>query len=222
MPITRKIAVAGAAAIVASLTLAGCSSGLMSGAPAGDRSKATSATRSSSAAPTTSAAAPKGDPSATASTDLSFADGAELPSSALPAFGVQLSGLPTWRQTGSDPAKGSTEYTNDDGAVATFTQQHITDLDPSLGDEAATVQLFTASGYPAQQLEKQLLPTMSGGTAEFLSIGGHDTSGAWSATVARAFSKPGAALIVKVSTPSEAALHEDLHEILINAQVLTV
>lgn len=207
--------------IIASLTLAGCSSGLMGGASAGDRSKAASATRSPSAAPT-STAAPKGDSSATASTDLSFADGAELPSSALPAFGVQLSGLPTWKQTGSDPAKGSTEYTNDDGAVATFTQQHITDLDPSLGDEAATVQLFTASGYPAQQLEKQLLPTMSGGTAEFLSIGGHDTSGAWSATVARAFSKPGAALIVKVSTPSEAALHEDLHEILINAQVLTV
>lgn len=221
MTTTRKLALAGASAIIASLALAGCSSGLTDGATGGGSPKADSSTHSPSATPS-SRATPKEDASVAPRADLSFLDGADLPSSALPAFGVQLSGLPTWKQTGSDPAKGSTEYTNADGAVAMFTQQHITDLDPSLDDQAATVQLFTASGYPAAQLEKQLLPTVSGGTAEFLSIGGHDTSGAWSATVARAFSKPGAALIVKVSTPSEAALHEDLHDILINAQVLTM
>ncbi|MBT1633507.1 hypothetical protein [Curtobacterium flaccumfaciens] len=104
--------------------------------------------------------------------------------------------------------------------MATITQQRLTDLDPTIGDRAATEQLFTAAGLPADRLEEQLRPTITGGTAQFLSIAGHNTDGSWSATVARAFAKPGAALIVRVRTTSQDALRPDLHDILVNAQVV--
>jgi hypothetical protein len=61
---------------------------------------------------------------------------------------------------------------------------------------------------------------MTGGTARFLSIAGHTTDGSWSATVARAFAKPGAAFIVKVQTPSHEALRSAVRDILVHAQVV--
>ncbi len=140
------------------------------------------------------------------------------------AAGVQPPGLRPRRLEADrrGPATGSREYTNSDGSVATIMQQRITDLDPSIGDRAATEQLFTAAGLPAEQLEEQLLPTMTDGTAQFLSIAGHNSDGSWSATVARAFAKPGAALIVKVKTSSQESLRPDLHDILVHAQVVIV
>ena len=211
--VSTRTTVVGAAAVVAVLALTGCA-GPGSGPVAAPR---TTQSSSPAAAPTRSASA---DDAVAAMTDLSFEDGAAVPSTSLPAFALEVSGLPGWQQTGEDPSTGSREYTNTDGAVATLTQQRITDLDPSIGDRAATEQLFTASGLPADRLEEQLLPTAGGGTAQFLSIGGHDSDGSWSATVARAFAKPGAALVVKVRTSSQEALRADLHDVLVHAQVI--
>ena len=215
MSITSRITIAGATALIAAVAMTGCagpgSTGPGSTAPASERptSKASSATPT----PTADAAMPE---------NLTFEDGAELSTTKLPAFSLEVSALADWKQTGEDPATGTREYTNSDGSVATIVQQRITDLDPSIGDRAATQQLFTAAGLPAEQLEEQLLPTMTDGTAQFLSIAGHNSDGSWSATVARAFAKPGAALIVKVKTSSQESLRPDLHDILVHAQVVIV
>lgn len=210
MSITSRITIAGATALIAAVAMTGCA-GPGSTAPASERptSKASSATPTPT--PTADAAMPE---------NLTFEDGAELSTTKLPAFSLEVSALADWKQTGEDPATGTREYTNSDGSVATIVQQRITDLDPSIGDRAATEQLFTAAGLPAEQLEEQLLPTMTDGTAQFLSIAGHNSDGSWSATVARAFAKPGAALIVKVKTSSQESLRPDLHDILVHAQVV--
>ena len=212
MSITSRITIAGATALIAAVAMTGCV-GPGSTAPASERptSKASSATPTPT--PTAEAAMP---------TDLTFEDGAALSTTKLPAFSLEVSALADWKQTGEDPATGTREYTNSDGSVATIVQQRITDLDPSIGDRAATEQLFTAAGLPAEQLEEQLLPTMTDGTVQFLSIAGHNSDGSWSATVARAFAKPGAALIVKVKTSSQESLRPDLHDILVHAQVVIV
>ncbi|WP_144763095.1 hypothetical protein [Curtobacterium sp. 9128] len=217
--VSRTIA-ASTVAVVATLALVGCAGG--DDAP-GDRRSAASTTKS------TASPSPKSTPTASAEaeaeaaatpTNLTFEDGAAISPSSLPAFGLEVSALGSWTQSGEDPTTGSREYTNADGAVATITQQKVTDLDPNAGDRAATERMFTAAGYPADRLEEQLLPTMSGGTAQFLSIATQNTDGTWSATVVRAFAKPGAALIVKVQTPSQEALRPDLHDILVHAQVI--
>lgn len=212
MSITSRITIAGATAIIAAVAMTGCA-GPGSTAPASARptSKASSATPTPT--PTADAAMPE---------NLTFEDGAALSTTKLPAFSLEVSALADWKQTGEDPATGTREYTKSDGSVATITQQRITDLDPTIGDRAATEQLFTAAGLPAEQLEEQLLPTMTDGTAQFLSIAGHNSDGSWSATVARAFAKPGAALIVKVKTSSQESLRPDLHDILVHAQVVIV
>ncbi|MBT2503879.1 hypothetical protein [Curtobacterium sp. ISL-83] len=207
---TCRLTTAGTATVIAVLALAGC---------AGSGNATPEAHRS------TLQPSPSASPSETPTADaalrnLTFEDGGALSASTLPAFGLEVSALPGWKQTGEDQTAGSREYTNTDGAIATITQQRITDLDPTVGDRAATAGLFTASGLPADRLEEQLLPTATGGTAQFLSIAGHNTDGSWSATVARAFTKPGAALIVKVQTSSQEALRPDLHDILIHAQVV--
>jgi hypothetical protein len=213
MSITSRIAIAGTA-VIAVVALSGC---------AGSGGSAPEARRSASQSSAPMSPSPSPSPTRTAeaaaSTDLTFEDGAALSASTLPAFGLEVSALDDWEQTGEDSTAGSREYTRSNGSVATITQQRITDLDPTIGDRAATEQLFTAAGMPAGQLEEQLLPTLTGGTAQFLSIGGHDTDGSWSATVARAFAKPGAALIVKVRSSSEEALRADLHDVLVHAQV---
>jgi len=215
MSITSRMTTAGTAAAIVALALSGCA-GTGTTAPGTQRAAPQSSTPTQTPTPTPSAA-----PTVDAATkDLSFEDGAALSSSTLPAFGLEVSALDGWEQTGEDQTSGSREYTNADGSVATITQQRLTDLDPTIGDRAATEQLFTAAGLPADRLEEQLLPTMTGGTAQFLSIAGHNTDGSWSATVARAFAKPGAALIVKVRTTSQEALRPDLHDILVNAKVV--
>lgn len=207
--ITRRSTV-GTVALIAALALTGCASG--NGSGSGDESSSsTAASPTPTTTPTPTAAA--------AMRDLTFEAGAAVPATSLPAFGVEISALDGWEQTGEDTTKGSREFTNTDGSVATVTQQRITDLDPSSDDRTATEQLFAASGAPTDRLEEQLLPTAAGGRAQFLSVAGHETSGAWSATVARAFTKPGAALVVRVQTPSQEALRPRLHEILVHAQV---
>ncbi|PZE68755.1 hypothetical protein [Curtobacterium sp. MCBD17_021] len=216
MSITSRTAKAGAAAVLAVVVSSGCA-GTGNG-PAGAQRSASQAPAPAASSSTPSAEA-SGPTDTAAPTDLTFEDGATLSASSLPAFSLEVSALDGWEQTGEDPTAGSREYTNADGSVATITQQRITDLDPTIGDRAATEQMFTAAGLPAEQLEEQLLPTMTGGTAQFLSIAGHDSDGSWSATVARAFAKPGAALIVKVRTSSQEALRPDLHDVLVAAQV---
>ncbi|KTR09699.1 hypothetical protein [Curtobacterium luteum] len=212
----------GAALVVGALALTGCST---SDTDAGD---ATAATRTAAPTPTATPT-PTADADATDGVggtaagaqpeDLTFEDGAELSSTRLPAFGVSVSSLPEWELTRSDPSAGSTEYTRSDGAVATVTQQRVTGLDPTMDDRAATEQLFRAAGAPVEGLEEQLLPTAGGGTAQFLSIAGQ-ADGTWTATVARAFARPGVALTVKIDVPSREVLRDDLHEILVNAQVV--
>jgi hypothetical protein len=222
LPVTRRATIVGAAVVLAVVALSGCA-GTSGSAPEARQSQSQSSQSSSSSSPSSAERTPaptKTADAAAAATDLTFEDGAALPTSTLPAFGLEVSALDGWEQTGEDSSVGSREYTKSDGSVATITQQRITDLDPSMGDRAATEQLFTAAGMPAEQLEEQLLPTMTGGTAQFLSIAGHTTDGSWSATVARAFAKPGAALIVKVQTPSQETLRPDLHDILVHAQVV--
>lgn len=212
MSITSRITIAGATAIIAAVAMTGCA-GPGSTAPASERPTSKASSAAATPTPTAEAAMP---------TDLTFEDGEALSTTKLPAFSLEVSALADWKQTGEDPATGTREYTNSDGSVATIVQQRITDLDPSIGDRAATEQLFTAAGLPAEQLEEQLLPTMTDGTAQFLSIAGHNSDGSWSATVARAFAKPGAALIVKVKTSSQESLRPDLHDILVHAQVVIV
>lgn len=212
MSITSRITIAGATAIIAAVAVTGCA-GPGSTAPASERPTSKASSAAATPTPTAEAAMP---------TDLTFEDGEALSTTKLPAFSLEVSALADWKQTGEDPATGTREYTNSDGSVATIVQQRITDLDPSIGDRAATEQLFTAAGLPAEQLEEQLLPTMTDGTAQFLSIAGHNSDGSWSATVARAFAKPGAALIVKVKTSSQESLRPDLHDILVHAQVVIV
>lgn len=212
MSITSRITIAGATAIIAAVAMTGCA-GPGSTAPASERPTSKASSAAATPTPTAEAAMP---------TDLTFEDGAALSTTKLPAFSLEVSALADWKQTGEDPATGTREYTKSDGSVATITQQRITDLDPTIGDRAATEQLFTAAGLPAEQLEEQLLPTMTDGTAQFLSIAGHNSDGSWSATVARAFAKPGAALIVKVKTSSQESLRPDLHDILVHAQVVIV
>ncbi|WP_182066055.1 hypothetical protein [Curtobacterium sp. ME12] len=217
MSITSRITTAGTATVIVVLALSGCA-GTGTTAPGTERAAQRSSAPKPTQAPTeTPTAAATAD---SATKDLTFEDGDALSASTLPAFGLEVSALDGWEQTGEDPTTGSREYTNADGSVATITQQRLTDLDPTIGDRAATEQLFTAAGLPADRLEEQLLPTITGGTAQFLSIAGHNTDGSWSATVARAFAKPGAALIVKVRTTSQEALRPDLHDILVNAQVV--
>ncbi|TSD11949.1 hypothetical protein [Curtobacterium sp. KBS0715] len=219
MSITSRITTAGTATVIAVLALSGCA-GTGTTAPGAERAtpRSSAPTSAPTQVPTEKPTAPATADSATK--DLTFEDGDALSASTLPAFGLQVSALDGWEQTGEDPTTGSREYTNADGSVATITQQRLTDLDPTIGDRTATEQLFTAAGLPADRLEEQLLPTITGGTAQFLSIAGHNTDGSWSATVARAFAKPGAALIVKVRTTSQDALRPDLHDILVNAQVV--
>jgi hypothetical protein len=223
MSIKSRITTAGTVGAIVVLALSGCA-GAGSTAPGAERATPPSSApkeapkQAPTAARTETPTAPATADAATE--DLTFEDGDTLSASTLPAFGLQVSALDGWEQTGEDPTTGSREYTNADGSVATITQQRLTDLDPTIGDRAATEQLFTAAGLPAERLEKQLLPTITGGTAQFLSIAGHNTDGSWSATVARAFAKPGAALIVKVRTRSQEALRPDLHDILVNAQVV--
>ena len=212
MSITSRISSVGAATVIAVIALSGCA-GPGSTAPASQRPTSQASSPSASSTPTADAAGP---------TDLTFEDGTALSTTELPALSLEISALGDWKQTGEDSATGTREYTKSDGSVATITQQRITDLDPSIGDRAATEQLFTAAGLPAEQLEEQLLPTLTDGTAQFLSIAGHNTDGSWSATVARAFAKPGAALIVKVETSSQEALRPDLHDILVHAKVVIV
>lgn len=212
MSITSRITIAGATALIAAVAMTGCA-GPGSTAPASERPTSKASSAAATPTPTAEAAMP---------TDLTFEDGEALSTTKLPAFSLEVSALADWKQTGEDPATGTREYTKSDGSVATITQQRITDLDPSIGDRAATEQLFTAAGLPAEQLEEQLLPTMTDGTAQFLSIAGHNSDGSWSATVARAFAKPGAALIVKVKTSSQESLRPDLHDILVHAQVVIV
>lgn len=211
---TSRIAAVGAAAVIAALALTGCAD---SGgdAPAERTSTAPSASRTPAARAT-----PTPTATAAASKDLSFTDGADLSADMLPAFGIEMSGLPEWEQTGEDQTKGTREFTRSDGAVATVTQEHLTGLDPTQDDRAATEQLFASSEVPIERLEPQLLPTYTGGTADFLSFGGHTTDGAWTATVARVFTKPEAALIVSVRAPSQEALVPDLHEVLVHAKVV--
>ena len=212
MSITSRITIAGATALIAAVAMTGCA-GPGSTAPASERPTSKASSAAATPTPTAEAAMP---------TDLTFEDGEALSTTKLPAFSLEVSALADWKQTGEDPATGTREYTKSDGSVATIVQQRITDLDPSIGDRAATEQLFTAAGLPAEQLEEQLLPTMTDGTAQFLSIAGHNSDGSWSATVARAFAKPGAALIVKVKTSSQESLRPDLHDILVHAQVVIV
>ena len=221
LPVTRRATIVGAAVVLAVVALSGCA-GTSGSAPEARQSPSKSqSSPSQSSSPSSAERTPAPTKTAdAAATDLTFEDGAALSASTLPAFGLEVSALDGWEQTGEDSSVGSREYTKSDGSVATITQQRITDLDPSMGDRAATEQLFTAAGMPAEQLEEQLLPTMTGGTAQFLSIAGHTTDGSWSATVARAFAKPGAALIVKVQTPSQETLRPDLHDILVHAQVV--
>lgn len=210
MSITSRLTTVGTATVIAVLALAGCT-GTGTTTPKAERTAPHSSTPSAS---------PTAEADAAAAEDLTFEDGAALSPDTLPAFGLEVSALGAWEQTGEDSTAGSREYTSSDGSVATITQQRLTDLDPALDDRTATERLFTAAGLPAEQLEEQLLPTASGGTAQFLSIAGHNTDGTWSATVARAFAKPGAALIVKVQTPSQELLRPDLHDILVHAQVV--
>ncbi|UFU15607.1 hypothetical protein LQK89_07935 [Curtobacterium sp. C1] len=201
-----------AAALVVAVVLTGCAGP----APAGQRTAAarptTSATPTATASPST--------PAAVASRDLRFEDGDALSASTLPAFALEVSALDGWTQNGEDPSAGSREYTNAAGSVATITQQRVTDLDPTAGDRAATERMFTASGAPVERLEEQLLPTATGGTAQFLSVASQDSDGSWSATVARAFAKPGIVLVVRVRTTSQEALRPDLHDVLVAAKVV--
>ncbi|WIJ46880.1 hypothetical protein [Curtobacterium citreum] len=201
-----------AAALVAAVALTGCAGP----APAGQR---TAAVRPTASATPTTAPSPS-TPTAVASRDLRFEDGDALSASTLPAFALEVSALDGWTQTGEDPSAGSREYTNAAGSVATITQQRVTDLDPTAGDRAATERMFTASGAPVERLEEQLLPTATGGTAQFLSVASQDSDGSWSATVARAFAKPGIVLVVRVRTTSQEALRPDLHDVLVAAKVV--
>ncbi len=169
----------GAALVVGALALTGCST---TDTDAGD---ATGATRTAAPTPT---ATPTPTPEADATDgvggtaagsqpkSLTFEDGAELSTTRLPAFGVSVSSLKDWELTRSDPSAGSTEYTRSDGAVATVTQQRVTGLDPTMGDRAATEQLFRAAGAPVEGLEEQLLPTAGGGTAQFCRSPGRPTA----------------------------------------------
>lgn len=201
-----------AAALVVAVALTGCAGP----APAGHR---TAAVRPTASATPTTAPSPS-TPTAVASRDLRFEDGDALSASTLPAFALEVSALDGWTQTGEDPSAGSREYTNAAGSVATITQQRVTDLDPTAGDRAATERMFTASGAPVERLEEQLLPTATGGTAQFLSVASQDSDGSWSATVARAFAKPGIVLVVRVRTTSQEALRPDLHDVLVAAKVV--
>ncbi len=201
-----------AAALVVAVALTGCAGP----APTGQR---TAAVRPTASATPTTAPSPS-TPSAVASRDLRFEDGDALSSSTLPAFALEVSALDGWTQTGEDPSAGSREYTNAAGSVATITQQRVTDLDPTAGDRAATERMFTASGAPVERLEEQLLPTATGGTAQFLSVASQDSDGSWPATVARAFAKPRIVLVVRVRTTSQEALRPDLHDVLVAAKVV--
>lgn len=201
-----------AAALVVAVALTGCAGP----APAGQR---TAAVRPTASATPTTAPSPS-TPTAVASRDLRFEDGDALSASTLPAFALEVSALDGWTQTGEDPSAGSREYTNAAGSVATITQQRVTDLDPTAGDRAATERMFTAAVAPVERLEEQLLPTATGGTAQFLSVASQDSDGSWSATVARAFAKPGIVLVVRVRTTSQEALRPDLHDVLVAAKVV--
>lgn len=201
-----------AATLVVAVALTGCAGP----APAGQR---TAAVRPTASATPTTAPSPS-TPTAVASRDLRFDDGDALSASTLPAFALEVSALDGWTQTGEDPSAGSREYTSAAGSVATITQQRVTDLDPTAGDRAATERMFTASGAPVERLEEQLLPTATGGTAQFLSVASQDSDGSWSATVARAFAKPGIVLVVRVRTTSQEALRPDLHDVLVAAKVV--
>lgn len=209
-----------AALVVGALALTGCSTTDTDAGDAAGASRKAAPSPTSTPTPTADASDGVGGTAAGAQPeDLTFEDGAELSSTRLPAFGVSVSSLDEWQLTRSDPSAGSTEYTRSDGAVATVTQQRVTGLDPTMGDRAATEQLFRASGAPVEGLEEQLLPTAGGGTAQFLSIAGQ-ADGTWTATVARAFARPGVALTVQIDVPSREVLRDDLHEILVNAQVV--
>jgi outer membrane lipoprotein SlyB len=214
----------GAALVVGALALTGCSTTDTDGGDAtiATRTAAPTPTATPTPTPTPEADATDGVGGTAAGSQpksLTFEDGAELSSTRLPAFGVSVSSLKDWELTRSDPSAGSTEYTRSDGAVATVTQQRVTGLDPTMGDRAATEHLFRAAGAPVEGLEEQLLPTAGGGTAQFLSIAGQ-ADGTWTATVARAFARPGVALTVKIDVPSREVLRDDLHEILVSAQVV--
>ncbi|MFJ4295703.1 hypothetical protein [Curtobacterium sp. NPDC089689] len=209
-----------AALVVGALALTGCSTTDTDAGDAAGASRTAAPSPTSTPTPTADASDGVGGTAAGAQPeDLTFEDGAELSSTRLPAFGVSVSSLEEWQLTRSEPSAGSTEYTRSDGAVATVTQQRVTGLDPTMGDRAATEQLFRASGAPVDGLEEQLLPTAGGGTAQFLSIAGQ-ADGTWTATVARAFARPGVALTVQIDVPSREVLRDDLHEILVNAQVV--
>lgn len=209
-----------AALVVGALALTGCSTTDTDAGDAAGASRTAAPSPTSTPTPTADASDGVGGTAAGAQPeDLTFEDGAELSSTRLPAFGVSVSSLDEWQLTRSDPSAGSTEYTRSDGAVATVTQQRVTGLDPTMGDRAATEQLFRASGAPVEGLEEQLLPTAGGGTAQFLSIAGQ-ADGTWTATVARAFARPGVALTVQIDVPSREVLRDELHEILVNAQVV--
>lgn len=217
----NRVFTATAVSLLVAVALAGCS-----GSPKSDDASAKpTATKSASATPkptpTKSSVPTKTTAPTSTSKNLSFEDGAKLDASKPPAWGIVVSGLKDWKPTKVDPTKGQTEYTKSDGTVAVVTQQYITDLDPNATDLESTQRIFTAAGYPADQLEAQLLPTVEGGTADFLSIGGSDsTTGKYVATVARAFSKPKSGLIIVLTSPDAESFKADLHELLINAQVV--
>lgn len=214
----KRILTITAGAVLAAVALAGCSTGTQ------EPAKQPTVTKSAKAEATPT---PTSTPSATqqAGKDLSFADGVNIDEKTPPAWGITVSELKSkgWELTKTDPSNGVSEYTKTDGTVVTVTQQFVTDLDQNMGDMASTQRLFLAAGYDLATVQPINLATYNGGIAQFLSVGGQDTStGKWSGTVSRAFSKPKAALTLKISADSQENLFNDLKEFIPAAKVVVM
>lgn len=212
----KRILTITAGAVFAAVVLTGCSS-------AGDTepTKKPTVTKSAEAKATpTPSFTPTAKP---AGKNLSFEDGVKLDAKTPPAWAITVSELNSkgWELTKTDSANGVTEYTKNDGTVVTVTQQFVTDLDQSMGDMASTQRLFLAAGYDLSNLEQINLLTYDDGIAQFLSVAGHDSStDKWTGTVSRAFSKPKAALTLRITAASQEALLSDLKEFIPAAKVV--
>jgi len=214
----KRILTITAGAVLAAVALAGCSTGTQ------EPAKKPTVTKSAEAKATPT---PSSTPSSTkqAGKNLSFADGVNIDEKTPPAWAISVSDLKSkgWKLTKTDPSNGVSEYTKTDGTVVTVTQQFVTDLDQNMGDMASTQRLFLAAGYDLATVQPINLATYDGGIAQFLSVGGQDSStGEWSGTVSRAFSKPKAALTLKISADSQEKLFNDLKEFIPAAKVVVM
>jgi hypothetical protein len=153
---------------------------------------------------------PNGRPAAS---DVGFSAADDLPATAQPVWLVSVSTLEplgwTLDAAGTDPQNGVWTYRSADGAEMLVRQQQVTDLQGAPDDLTATKQLFTASDIPGD-LHEQTLPRVGGGTVSVLAATTTDSGGTPALVVARMFSGPGVALVLRLSAPDPTVLHDGI------------